>query len=105
MSDVRMMKNTPLLSTDYYFIAAAGDAEKYCFLEMDDAVLAKVCGELGVKFSLIRNVSDPIVPVNGADGLPLSPEVRQRWSGLIYETYGLYTSVNSVLTTCATLMG
>jgi hypothetical protein len=30
--------------------------------------------------------------------------VRQRWSGLIYETYGLYTSVNSVLTTWATLM-
>jgi hypothetical protein len=103
MSDVWPMKDTPLLSTDYYFIAAAGDAE-YCFLEMDDAVLAKVCGEMGVKCSFVRNVSDPIVPANGANGQPLSQEVRQRWSGLIYETYGLYTSVNSVLTTWATLI-
>jgi hypothetical protein len=105
ISDVRSMENTPLLSTDYYFIASAGDAEEYSFLEMDDAVLAKVCSEMGVKCSFIRNISDPIVPANGAKAQPLPPEVRQRWSGLIYETYGLYTSVNSVLTTWATLSG
>jgi nucleoside phosphorylase len=104
-SQVWPMRNTPLLSTDYYFIAETGTEEKYCFLEMDDAVLAKVCCEMGVNCSLIRNISDPMVPLNGADGQPLAPEVRQRWSGLIYETYGLYTSVNSVLTTWATLAG
>lgn len=102
-SDVWPMKGTPLLSTDYYFIAG-GDDGKYSFLEMDDAVLAKVCVEQGVNCAFIRNVSDPIVPSKGANGQDLSPEVRKRWSGLIYETYGLYTSVNSVLTAWATLM-
>jgi hypothetical protein len=31
--------------------------------------------------------------------------VRKRWSGLIYETYGLYTSVNGAIATWATLAG
>jgi nucleoside phosphorylase len=105
MSDVLPMKDVPLLSTDYYFIADATDAEKYSFLEMDDAVLAKVCVDKGVKCAFARNISDPIVPSLAADGKPLAPEVRKRWSGLIYETYGLYTSVNGAIATWATLAG
>jgi nucleoside phosphorylase len=104
-SDVLPMKGTPLLSTDYYFIADATDAENYSFLEMDDAVLAKVSVEMGVKCAFARNISDPIVPSVGADGTPLAPEVRKRWSGLIYETYGLYTSANGAVATWATLAG
>jgi nucleoside phosphorylase len=102
-SSVIPMQGTPLLSTDFYFIADASDATQYSFLEMDDAVLAKVCVEKGVKCAFARNISDPIVPTKGADGSDLPPEVRKRWSGLIYETYGLYTSVNGAISTWATL--
>ena len=73
--------------------------------EEDDAVLAKVCIDKGVKCAFARNISDPIVPSAGADGKSLAPEVRKRWSGLIYETYGLYTSVNGAIATWATLAG
>ena len=105
LSDVLRMKDVPLLSTDYYFIADDTDAEQYSFLEMDDAVLAKVCLDKGVKCAFARNISDPIVPSSAADRTPLAPEVRKRWSGLIYETYGLYTSVNGAIATWATLAG
>lgn len=104
-SAVHAMKDVPLLSTDYYFIADATEATKYSFLEMDDAVLAKVSLEMGVKCAFARNISDPIVPSAGADGKPLAPEVRKRWSGLIYETYGLYTSVNGAIAAWATVAG
>ena len=105
LSDVLRMQDVPLLSTDYYFIADDTDAEQYSFLEMDDAVLAKVCLDKGVKCAFARNISDPIVPSSAADRTPLAPEVRKRWSGLIYETYGLYTSVNGAIATWATLAG
>lgn len=97
------MKDVPLLSTDFYFIAQDGDGDKYSFLEMDDAVIAKVAVERGVKCAFGRNVSDPIVPSVGANGVPLAPEVRKRWSGLIYETYGIYTAANGAIATWATL--
>ena len=104
-STVAPMKDVPLLSTDYYFIADSSDATKYSFLEMDDAVLAKVSIESGVKCAFARNISDPVVPTNGTNGAPLPPEVRKRWSGLIYETYGLYTSMNGAIATWATIAG
>lgn len=104
-SDVLPMKDTPLLTTDYYFIADATDAAKFSFLEMDDAVLAKVSIEMNVRCAFARNISDPVVPSAGGDGTTLAPEVRKRWSGLIYETYGLYTSVNGAIAAWATLAG
>ena len=105
VAQVQPMRDTPLLTTDYYFIADASDATQYSFLEMDDAVLAKVAGELGVKYAFARNISDPIVPSADAAGNALAPEVRKRWSGLIYENYGIYTSVNGAIATWATLAG
>ena len=68
-----------------------------------DAVIAKVAGEHGVDYAFARNISDPIVPAKSKGGKPLADEVRSRWSGLIYETYGLYSSFNGAVATWATL--
>lgn len=97
------LKGTPLLTTDYYFIAEGSDAARYAFLEMDDAVIAKVAGEHKVKYAFARNISDPVVPSKARSGKPLDDKVRSRWSGLIYETYGLYSSFNGAVATWATL--
>jgi nucleoside phosphorylase len=97
------LKGTPLLTTDYYFIAEGSDAAHYAFLEMDDAVIAKVAGEHGVKYAFARNISDPVVPATTKAGKPLDDAVPSRWSGLIYETYGLYSSFNGAVATWATL--
>jgi hypothetical protein len=102
-SDIVGMKDVPLLSTDFYFIAEDGDGDKFSFLEMDDAVIAKVAVERGVKCAFGRNVSDPIVPIAGVNGEPLPPEIRKRWSGLIYETYGFYTAANGAIAAWATI--
>ena len=96
-------KDKPLLTTDFYYIAEASDAEKYCILEMDDAVLAAVAGEKGVNYAFVRNVSDPIVPDCTKDGKPISKAQSTAWSSIIYSTFGFYTSYNGALATWATL--
>jgi len=88
----------PLLTTDYYYIAEPNDGNLYCFLEMDDAVIAKVCKDAGVVSGFIRNVSDPIVATEDQKGNPIPSSVRDDWSGLIYSSCGLYTTFNSALT-------
>lgn len=93
----------PLLTTDYYFIASGSDAVQYAFLEMDDAVIARIAGEHHVMSAFMRNISDPVVPSASNNGTPFSDQVRSRWSGLIYETYGLYSSYNGAVATWATL--
>jgi nucleoside phosphorylase len=97
------LRGVPLLTTDFYFIAKGSSADKYAFLEMDDAVIAKIAGDRAVKYAFVRNISDPIVPSATNAGEPLSDPVRSRWSGLIYETYGLYSSFNGAVATWATL--
>lgn len=97
------MPGTPLLSTDYYYIATGDDAAQYAVLEMDDAVIAYVAGEAGVDYAFFRNISDPIVPAAAADGTPIPDAVRNGWSGQVYEDFGLYTSYNGALTTWAAL--
>lgn len=66
-------------------------------VEMDDAILGKVCNEKSTAFGFVRNVSDP---VQNAD-LPVS--VQGDWGGVIYSTYGLYTSYNGALVAWAVL--
>lgn len=96
-------KDKPLLTTDFYYIAQPGDAEKYCILEMDDAVLGATAGELGVQYAFVRNVSDPVVPSATQAGKPIPDAVRNEWSSLIYDTFGFYTSYNGALAACATI--
>lgn len=95
---------SPLLTTDYFFIATGDDAEKYSALEMDDAVIAHAAGERQIEYAFFRNISDPVVPAKSQSGETIPSEVRDEWSSLIYETFGLYTSFNGALLTWASLV-
>ncbi len=96
-------KDKPLLTTDFYYIAQPGDAEKYCILEMDDAVLGAAAGAKGVAYAFVRNVSDPVVPSLTKGGVSIPDTVRNEWSSLIYDTFGFYTSYNGALSAWATI--
>jgi hypothetical protein len=93
----------PLLSTDYYFIASGDDAEQWSVLEMDDAVIAYVAGEEDTNYAFVRNISDPVVPTVTAHKRLIPDSVRDRWSGLIYENYGAFTSFNGALVSWAAI--
>jgi hypothetical protein len=97
------MPGTPLLTTDFYYIATGDDAAQYAVLEMDDAVIAYVAGQAGVDYAFFRNISDPIVPATTAGGTTIPDAVRDGWSGQIYKDFGLYTSYNGALATWASL--
>ena len=101
-SRVVPMEHTPLLTTDYYYIADGNDAAKYAVLEMDDCVIAYVAQEKNRQFAFARNISDPIVPVK-AKGKAIPYETRKNWSSEIYSSYGFYTSFNGALATWAAL--
>jgi nucleoside phosphorylase len=99
------MAGTPLLTTDYYYIATGADASQWAVLEMDDAVIGYVAAQAGVDFAFFRNISDPLVPAAAADGTPIPDDVRDGWSGQIYQAFGLYTSFNGALTAWAAIAG
>ena len=98
-------KNIPLLTTDYYFIARGNDASQYSALEMDDTVVGHEAGEKDVKYTFVRNISDPIVASDSSSGEEIPDDIREEWSSLIYQTCGLYTSFNGALTTWACIAG
>lgn len=98
-------KNIPLLTTDYYFIASGNNSSQYSTLEMDDTVVGHEVGLLNVDYVYVRNISDPIVASVSASNVPIPNDVRESWSGLIYQTCGLYTSFNGALTTWACIAG
>lgn len=100
---IHLLKDVPLLTTDYYFIGGDNDADAYSFLEMDDAVIAREAERLGVRYVFIRNISDPIVSTRTMSGQPLSDAARGDWSALIYENWGFITSFNGALATWATI--
>jgi nucleoside phosphorylase len=100
---IHLLKDVPLLTTDFYFIGAEDDATAYSFLEMDDAVIAREAGRLGVRYVFIRNISDPLVNTRTRSGQLLSDGVRSAWSALIYERCGWFTSFNGALATWATI--
>lgn len=102
---VRPMKDAPLLTTDFYYIARGDDSEAYSFLEMDDAVIAREAAKMGVRYAFVRNVSDPIVRSRTSKDKPISDTIRGDWSALIYERFGFYTSHNGALATWATIAG
>ena len=98
-------KGVPLLTTDYYFIANGDDADQYSALEMDDSVIGLVAGEMDTDYVFVRNISDPIVPDKKKDGSPINIKLREGWSGQIYESFGIYSSMNGALLTWATIAG
>lgn len=102
---IEALKDVPLLTTDFYYIASGDSADAYAFLEMDDAIIAREANKLGVRYACVRNISDPIVRKRTDNGTPISDAVRADWSGLIYTTFGLHTSFNGALATWATVAG
>jgi nucleoside phosphorylase len=102
---VLTLKNAPLLTTDFYYIAGGDGADPFSFLEMDDAVIAREAERMGARYAFIRNISDPIVGSVTQSGQKLTEDVRADWSGLIYTRYGLLTSFNGALATWATIAG
>lgn len=99
----RPLPGTPLLTTDYYFIASGEDAAQWAALEMDDAIVGAVAEQHDTPYAFVRNVSDPLVPAATAGGAAIPDPVRDDWSSLIYETFGIYSSANGALTTWALL--
>ena len=102
-------ENLPILTTDYFEFGTStnGLGAEGCGVEMGDAVLGMVVGELGEagpRWLVVRNASDP--PINGA--LPTSPSVpdmQAHWAVFYYEHYGYWTSVNSALASWALVAG
>src|SRR5207253_970931 len=59
---VQLLKDVPLLTTDFYYISAGHSADAYAFLELDDGIVVRESNRLGVRFASVRNISDPVVP-------------------------------------------
>jgi hypothetical protein len=83
---------TPLLSTDSFVVAnTAGNLKTFACVEMDDAIIAKVCAGRNTPFGFVRNISDP------AQSASLPAEAQAHWGQTIYDCYGFYTSYNGAL--------
>ncbi len=102
---IQSLTDVPLLTTDFYYVANGNNSDAYSFLEMDDAVIAREANAMNVPFACIRNISDPIVPGKTKSGATIPDSIRNDWSGLIYTTFGLYSSFNGALATWATIAG
>ncbi len=90
--------SVPLLSTNSFVVGnQRGNLESFACVEMDDAIVAKVCSAADVPFGFVRNISDPI------QNASLPPEVQAHWAQAIYDAYGFYTSFNSALIAWAVL--
>lgn len=89
-------QGTSLLTTSTFVVATTdGNFNKYACVEMDDAVIAKVCRSKKTAFGFVRNISDPV------QNAALPQKVQGNWGSTIYSTYGLYTSYNGALATWA----
>jgi len=88
----------PVLTTTSFVVGnQRGDLRNFTCIEMDDAIIGKVCSAADVPFGFIRNISDPV------QNASLPPEVQAHWAQAIYDAYGFYTSFNSALVTWAVL--
>lgn len=102
---VLQMKDAPLLTTDFYYIAKGAGSDVYSFLEMDDALIAREAQRAGVRYAFVRNVSNPVVDARTNSGQAIADSIRDDWSGLIYAHYGFHTSYNGALATWAAIAG
>lgn len=92
-----VFSNLPILTTDFFEFGTTTNRlhEIGCCVEMDDAVVAMVCQELGVEFGFARNISDPVIIGE------LPPALQRAWAVVTYRRRGLFTSTNGALATWA----
>jgi hypothetical protein len=89
-----------LLTTPAFVVGTtSGNYQSYVCIEMDDAIIGKICEAAGIAFGFVRNISDPV------QNASLSAEVQGNWGSTIYEAYGFYTSYNGALAAWAALAG
>jgi nucleoside phosphorylase len=89
-------EKTPLLTASTFVVGTtSGEFKEFAVIEMDDAVIAKVCHEEKVAFGFVRNISDP------AQNAKLPPKVQGNWGSSVYDVFGFYTSYNGALVTWA----
>jgi nucleoside phosphorylase len=93
-------EKTPLLTASTFVVGTtSGQYADFAVIEMDDAVIGKVCYENGIRFGFVRNVSDP------AQNAALPSEVQGNWGSAVYDVFGFYTSYNGALVTWAMIAG
>ena len=68
-----------------------GQFKDFACIEMDDAVIGKVCKKEGVEFGFVRNISDPV------QNAQLPSSVQGNWGSAVYDAFGMYTSYNGAL--------
>ncbi len=87
-----------LLTAESFVVGTtSGEYKDYAVIEMDDAIIGKVCNTHKVPFGFFRNISDPV------QNKDLSSDNQANWGGAIYSTYGFYTSFNGALAAWAVL--
>ena len=87
-----------LLTTSTFVVGTtSGNYASFACIEMDDALVGEACSSAGTAFGFVRNVSDPV------QNAALPARVQGDWGSLVYDAYGLYTSVNGALTAWAML--
>ena len=98
----------PIITTDVFLFGTStnGLDKMGIAVEMDDAVLGLALSEMETPphWASIRNFSDP--QING--DLPSHPskmDLQAHWATWYYQTYGYWTSVNSVLANWAIIAG
>ena len=93
-------EGTPLLTASTFVVGTtSGEYADFACIEMDDAVIGKVCAKKGLAFGFVRNISDP------AQNAALPSDVQRNWGSAVYEVFGFYTSYNGALATWAMLAG
>ena len=94
------LDDTALLTASTFVVGTtSGEYSDFAVIEMDDAVIGKVCSDASVAFGFVRNISDPAQNAN------LPSDVQGNWGGAIYDVFGFYTSYNGALVAWAMLAG
>jgi nucleoside phosphorylase len=88
-----------LTATSFVVADTSGNYDHFACVEMDDAVIGKVCSQSKVPFGFVRNISDP------AQNKALPAASQGDWGSFVYEAYGFYTSYNGALAAWAILAG
>lgn len=115
LEGLNLPEQSPILTTDYFEFGNSTTnnlRNEGCGVEMGDAVLGLVCSELGAKapkWAVVRNLSDPVINGNLKEDErdSINPRIRLQsmWAVWYYDTYGYWTSINSVLTVWAIIVG
>lgn len=88
----------PLLTTSTFVVGTDdGKFQDFACIEMDDAVIGKVCKEEKVGFGFVRNISDPV------QSAQLPTETQGDWGSAVYDVFGMYTSYNGAVVAWAML--